>query len=315
MLNRRHLRIKILQALYALEQSIEKNTSKFEKDLFYSIEKMYEMYIFLLLLMVEIRDVAEQRLEENKKKRLPTQEDLNPNTRFVNNKLLNQLAENRTLKSLSEKQRINWGGEGEMLRRLYKSLQDKDEFDKYMALKKTDYEDDKEVVIRLFKRHIINDELLQDFFEEKSIFWVDDLDLVASMTIKTLKSFEEDSDETHPLLPLWKEADDERDFVKTLFRKAIVYRDEHLELIKSHADNWEVERIALMDTILMNMALTEAREFNQIPIKVTLNEYIEISKYYSTPKSNTFINGVLDKLFAQLTEKGEIKKVGRGLIN
>jgi len=314
MLNRRHLRIKILQALYALEQSIEKNTSKFEKDLFFSIEKMYEMYIFLLLLMVEIREVAEQRLEENKKKRLPTEEDLNPNTRFVNNRFIKQLVANKALKSLSEKQKINWGGQGEMLRRLYKSIHDTDEFQEYMELKKATYEADKEVVIRLFKRHLINDENLQDFFEEKSIFWVDDLDLVASMTLKTLKSFEEDSDDLHPLLPLWKESDDEREFVKILYRKAIAHRDEHMELIKSHADNWEVDRIALMDTILMNMALTEAREFNQIPIKVTLNEYIEISKYYSTPKSKTFINGVLDKLFAQLTEKGEIKKVGRGLI-
>jgi len=314
MLNRRHLRIKILQALYALEQSIEKNTSKFEKDLFFSIEKMYEMYIFLLLLMVEIREVAEQRLEENKKKRLPTEEDLNPNTRFVNNRFIKQLVANKALKSLSEKQKINWGGQGEMLRRLYKSIHETDEFHEYMELKKATYEADKEVVIRLFKRHLINDENLQDFFEEKSIFWVDDLDLVASMTLKTLKSFEEDSDDLHPLLPLWKESDDEREFVKILYRKAIAHRDEHMELIKSHADNWEVDRIALMDTILMNMALTEAREFNQIPIKVTLNEYIEISKYYSTPKSKTFINGVLDKLFAQLSEKGEIKKVGRGLI-
>ena len=315
MLNRRHLRIKILQALYALEQSIEKNTSKFEKDLFFSIEKMYEMYIFLLLIMVEMRDIAEQRLEENKKKRLPTQEDLNPNTRFVHNRLLKQLEANKTLKSLSEKRKINWGGEGEMLRRLYRTLQNTDEFHKYMELNKADYAADKEVVIRLFKRHLINDERLQEFFEEKSIFWVDDLDLVASMTLKTLKSFEADSDDLQPLLPLWKESDDERDFVKILYRKAIAHRDEHLELIKSHADNWEVDRIALMDTILMNMALTEAREFNQIPTKVTLNEYIEISKYYSTPKSKTFINGVLDKLFTQLSEKGEIKKVGRGLIN
>jgi N utilization substance protein B len=169
-------------------------------------------------------------------------------------------------------------------------------------------------VIRIFKRHLINAQSLHDFFEERSIFWVDDLDLVASMVIKTFKSFEEDSDAFHPLLPLWKDPDDEQSFVKLLFRKTIVQSPEHMELIHKHTDNWELDRIALMDIILMKMALTEGREFPEIPVKVTLNEYIEISKYYSTPKSNTFINGVLDKLFEELKTSGKIKKVGRGLI-
>lgn len=315
MLNRRHLRIKILQALYAFEQSTEKNIAKVDKDLFYSIEKMYEMYIFLMLLMVELKLIAERKLEDGKQKRLATDADLNPNTRFVNNKLIAQLESNVAIKSLSEKQKINWMGEGELLRRLYKSILETEEYQQYMALDSAGYKEDHEIVIRLFKRHLINNELLQDFFEEKSIFWVDDLDIVASMTIKTLKSFTESADEFHPVLPLWKESDDEQNFVKVLFRKSVIQSDEHMELIKANTDNWEIERIALMDIILMKMALSEAREFNQIPVKVTLNEYIEISKYYSTPKSSTFINGVLDKLFAQMTKSGEIKKVGRGLIN
>ncbi len=314
MLNRRHLRIKILQALYAFEQSKDNNVARAEKELLHSIQKMYEMYLFLMLLMTDIQEVAVRKIEDGKKKKLPTPEDLNPNERFVNNKLLAQLQSNRELKSLSEKGKVNWMGEGELLRRLYRILLDTTEYQAYMAAPATDYAADKEVIIRVFKRHLINAPTLHDFFEEKSIFWVDDLDLVASMVIKTFKSFEENSDEFQPMLPLWKDPEDEMSFVKVLFRKTVAQNDEHMELIHKHTDNWEVDRIALIDIILMRMALSEGREFSEIPVKVTLNEYIEISKYYSTPKSNTFINGVLDKLFEELKTSGKIKKVGRGLI-
>lgn len=315
MLNRRHLRIKILQAIYAFEQSSDNNISRAEKELFHSIQKMYEMYLFLMLIMMEVRGVAEAKIEEGKKKRLPTEEDINPNMRFVDNKLLRQLDENKALQLLAEKSKVNWMGEGELIRRIYRTLIETEEYKDYMTAEENDYEADKEVIIRLFKRHLINHESLQYFFEEKSIFWIDDLDIVASMAIKTFKSFTEQSDEFTPLLPLWKEPEDEKEFVKVLFRKTLAQNDEHMVLIKAATDNWEVERIALMDVILMKMALSEAREFKQIPMKVTLNEYIEISKYYSTPKSNTFINGILDKLFSEMTEEGKIKKIGRGLIN
>lgn len=315
MLNRRHLRIKILQALYAFEQTKDNNISRAEKELFHSIQKMYEMYLFLMQIMLEIRDAAEIKIEEGKKKRLLTDEDINPNMRFVENKLLRQLNDNRALKSLAEKHKVNWMGEGELIRRLLKFVVETEEYQEYMSAEESDYNADKEIIVKLFRRHLVNHESLQYFFEEKSIFWIDDLDIVASMVIKTFKSFAEDSDEFFPLLPLWKEPEDEQGFVKALFRKTIVQSSEHIELIKTHADNWEIDRIALMDIILMKMALSEVREFKQIPKKVTLNEYIEISKYYSTPKSNTFINGVLDKLFAEMTEDGTIKKVGRGLID
>ncbi len=314
MLNRRHLRIKILQALYAFEQSQDAQIAKGEKDLFHSIQKMYEMYIFLMLIMTEFRSIAEQRIEEGLKKRLPSTADLNPNRRFAENRLLLMLDDNITIKALSERHKVNWVGEGELLRRIYRDMIETEEYLAFMNLPETDWASDKEVVIRLFKRHIINHESLQYFFEEHSIFWVDDLDIVASMAIKTFKTFQEDSSAAHALLPLWKADEDEQEFVKVLFRKSIVQSEEHLGLIKKHADNWEIDRIALMDTLLMRMALTEAREFRQIPVKVSLNEYIELAKYYSTPKSSVFINGLLDKIFEEMTAEGTIKKVGRGLI-
>jgi N utilization substance protein B len=314
MLNRRHLRIKILQILYAFGQSPDQTLAKAEKELLYNIQKMYEMYLFLMLVMLEIKEVASRRIEDNKKKRLPTEEDLNPNTRFIDNSFLQQLEDNKALKTAAEKHKINWMGEGELLRKFFRQLSETEEYRQYMAAEKTSYEQDREVVLRLFKRHLINFTDLHDFFEERSIYWVDDLDLVASMTLKTFKSFEVDSDVFLALLPLWKEPEDEMPFVTTLFRKAITQGEEHEALIRKYTDNWELDRIALMDVILMKMALTEAREFSQIPTKVTLNEYIELAKYYSTPKSSTFINGVLDKLFDELQTEGKIKKLGRGLI-
>lgn len=314
MLNRRHLRIKILQALYAFRQSKSKDIAVAEKELMRSIDKMYDMYLFLMYIMLEIRDAAETKIEDGKKKRLPTDEDLNPNLRFINNRLLNQLSENIALKNSAEKRKINWMGEGELIRRLLRELTETEEYRTYLLSDDT-YETDKEIVIRLFKRHLVNSESFQYFFEEKSILWSDDLDIVASMAIKTFKSFDIKSDATMQVLPLWKDPEDEMPFVKTLFRKTILQSKEHEEQIKNHTDNWEIDRIALMDVLMMKMALTEAREFTQIPVRVSLNEYIEISKYYSTPKSSNFINGILDKIFAEMQEEGIIKKTGRGLIS
>lgn len=316
MLNRRHLRIKILQALYAYFQAKEFNLSKAEKELLFSIDKMYEMYVMLLLLLEEVLLQAETRIEEGKKKRLPTEEDLDPNTRFVDNKLLLLIRENRPIEQKVSSLKVSWVNEREMIKKLYKELRETPEFEAYMtSAEKPDFNADKELIVKLFKKYIINHEALALYFEERSIFWVDDLDIVASMVIKTLKKFSEAKGSENELLPLYKDPEDEIHFVKTLFRKTILNYEETTTLIRTNAQNWEVERIALMDMLLMQMALAEVREFPQIPVKVSLNEYIEISKYYSTPKSNGFINGILDKLFAEMQENGEIRKTGRGLIN
>jgi len=300
--------------LYAMGQSTGKTLAQAEKELFLSIEKMYDMYLYLLLALMEVRDTAADKIEENKKKRLPTEEDLNPNMRFVENRLLAQLSENKSLTKSAERKKVSWMGEGELIRKFYRHLIETEEYRDYMTSDKNDYAADKEVVIRFFKRHLVNMESLQYFFEERSIFWSDDLDIVASMVIKTLKAFTPESDDDTPILDLWKDPEDEIEFTRELFRKTHSQAKEHTDLIEECTENWEIDRIATMDMILMRMALTEARQFKQIPLKVTLNEYIELAKYYSTPKSSTFINGVLDKLFARLQEEGTIVKVGRGLI-
>src|SRR5690554_2245768 len=275
---------------------------------------MREMYILLLLVFTDIARFAEMRMEELKKKRLPTEQDLNPNRKFVDNRVIRLLQRNNALNDAVEKNKITWSDQPELIKKLYLTLEESGEYQEYMNSGEDAFEEDRQAVINRFKKLIVNYEPLQNYFEDKSIFWIDDLDLVSSMVLKTLKTFDESSNEGQLLLELYKDPADEVDLVKTLYRQTVVQSDENEAFIKEKAENWDMERIALLDMILMKMALTEAREFSQIPVKVTLNEYIEISKFYSTPKSNTFINGILDKLFAELKDKGMIRKIGRGLI-
>mgnify|MGYP006207584661 FL=1 len=314
MLNRRHLRIKVLQALYAFSLSKNENTVAGEKELLHSVNKMYHMYIYFLLIFDDLSNFANIRIEDAKRKRIPTKENLNPNMRFVDNKLIAQLRVNVSLKKASEKSSANWVGdvEQDMLKKMFIYLSETDMFLDYMQKESSDYKSDKNFIVQLFKKEICNFELMHNFFEDRSIYWQDDMDHVCSMVLKTLKSFEEDTDEFGLISELYK--DDEKDYIIQLFHKSVKLESENLKMIDSYTKNWDSDRLAKMDILLMNLAITEAKEFSSIPLKVTLNEYIEISKFYSTPKSNGFINGVLDKVFMELKNDGAIKKVGRGLM-
>lgn len=315
MLNRRHLRIKVLQALYAYFQSDEENYVRTENELMQSIEKIYDLYIYLLLTFEEVKDIAEHRIEENKKKLRPTEEDLNPNMRLVNNKIIEIISSSSDLRKLSEQRKVNWVGDEhkEMFRKMYLQIRESETYLQHMNVEEEGFEIDKAFAVDLFKNEIANFELLYNFFEEKSIQWLDDIDLTCSMVLKTIKQMEES--QPLELLPLYKPNDDEQEFIRDLLRKTISMNAENEKLIDELTENWELERIAKMDIILMKMAITELQVFNNIPTKVTLNEYIEISKFYSTPKSNGFINGILDKAIDRLTKDKKIVKVGRGLLN
>lgn len=314
MLNRRHLRIKVLQALYAFYRSDDKDYSLGEKELFFSINKIYEMYIYYLLLFGELKSFAEFRIEENKKKRLPSEEDLNPNLKFVNNRIFVLLSNNKALNKASEDHKIHWRNEQDLIRKLYYAIVEDEVYVEYMSTRNTTEEEDKAFALKIFKKVIANFELIHNYFEEKSIYWNDDIDFTCSMVLKTIKTFDKDADEFSAILPLYKDESDEKEFARTLFRRSVMNDEENQQIIQKFSKNWEIERIALMDILLMKIALTEAMEFETIPLKVTLNEYIDISKFYSTPKSNGFINGILDKAFEDMKDKGAIKKVGRGLI-
>jgi N utilization substance protein B len=313
MLNRRHLRIKVLQALYAYFQSNEDDYVRTEKELIQSVDRIYHLYLYLLLSFEELSTIAARKIEENKLKIRPSEEDLNPNTKFIENKVIEILSKSTDLRLAAEENRVNWIGasEQEMLKKIFTSIQESEEYVTYMQQDTSSFELDQAFAISIFKAEIANSPLMYHFFEEERIDWMDDIDLACSMVVKTLKGFTEDGEQE--ILPLYKDPEDEQAFIRTLLRKTISKDSENLLLIDELTKNWELDRIAKMDILLLKMAITELQEFNNIPKKVTLNEYIEISKYYSTPKSSNFINGVLDKAIDRLEGEQKIRKIGRGL--
>ena len=314
MLNRRQLRIKLLLVLYAYYQDENRDPVRAHKALEHSVQKMQELYILLLLMIGSMQSMAIDRIEAGRKKRLPSPEDLNPNTKFVTNRPLRTLANSRNLQKAAEALGVGWGDHQELLRKVFRGLLEHEEYVEYMASEERGFRHDREYLIRMFRKHMIQNEPFEDSLEEQSIFWNDDLDLCASMVIKTIKTIRENDDDV-TLLPLWREDDDDRHFMETLFTNTLGQATENEELITAAAANWDLERIALIDRILMKMAIAEARSFESIPLKVTLNEYIELSKYYSTPKSSGFINGILDQLFNEMKADKRIVKVGRGLLD
>lgn len=313
MLNRRHLRIKVLQALYAYFQSNSDNYMKSENEMMQAIDHIYDLYIYLLLSFEEVKRQAERRIEENKNKLRPSEEDLNPNLKLVHNKVIALLEENINLRHASEELKVNWVGDEnqELFRKMFIEIRESETFFEFMNNDIEGFEEDKAFALALFKEEIANFPHLYNFFEEKRIDWLDDIDLACNMVIKTVKGFEEGGE--NDILPLYKDPEDEKVFIKTLLKETIQRNKENEILIDELTSNWELDRIAKMDVLLMKMAITEMQVFNNIPTKVTLNEYIEISKFYSTPKSNGFINGVLDKAISRLEKEGKINKIGRGL--
>jgi len=317
MLSRRHLRIKVLQAVYAFVQSESGDLAKGEKQLLISVDKIREIIIYQLSFLLEIKDFTVNRIEESKKKFFPTEEDLDPNFRFVENKVLLQIEDNKEFRKLRDKLKINWSEEQTMVRKGFLTLKDKSFFQKYMSNPESSYEMDQDVLVKIIKKVLIDFELLEDFYESKSIFWAFDSFYTANVLLmKFLKSLKESDDENVPMPEALNDAveDEDKAFMINLFHKTILRAEEYEILIDEKARNWELDRIALMDTILIKMALAELLEFPSIPVKVTLNEYIDISKFYSSAKSKVFINGILDKLIIDLKEKDLIKKTGRGLL-
>jgi len=317
MLSRRHLRIKVLQAIYAFVQSESTDLVKSEKTLLISIDKIHELIIHQLSFLLEMKDFGVNRIEKSKTKFFPTEEDLDPNMRFVENKVLLQLEDNRAYRKFHGKLKINWADEQDMVRKTYLAMHEKPFFQKHMNDPKNSYEHDRELLVKLVKKLLIEDELLEYYYENRSIFWAFDSYFTGNVLLmKYLKSLNESDDEYAEIPQIFKrdEEDEDKKFMIDLFRKTIINTANYEELIDEKAKNWEFERIALMDTILIKMALAELLEFPSVPIKVTLNEYIDISKYYSSEKSKVFINGLLDKLIVDLKEKNLIKKTGRGLL-
>lgn len=307
------MRIKILQILYAYYKNTDSGLNRAEKELFHSINKTYELYHFLLTIFIDVVNYNLSRMEIARQKNFPTEEDLNPNTKFIDNKIINQIRTNRQLNSFLNSNPLSWVNYPELIKKIYLEIKDSEHFQKYMSTPERSYKEDKELIINLYTDIIASVEDLYLSLEEQSIYWNDEVEFVISIILKTIQAFKEKDGENAPLLPLYKN-DDDIEFVKKLFRKTALHKDEYLGLIKSFAQNWEIERIAFMDILILQLAITEVTEFPSIPTKVTFNEYLEIAKFYSTTKSSVFINGILDKIIIHLKQNDKIKKQGRGLI-
>lgn len=312
MLNRRYLRIKVLQTLYSFFQDEEKNMNARERELLASIDKIYELYIYLILLLKEIRITNERLIEERKKKRLPTAEDLNPNLKFVNNTVFLAIEKCTELARQKNARKISWDIEEDaMIKKFFNTIVASPEYIKYMESAESSVEEDKKFIISIYKKYISDNENLKQHLTEKNLHWASDYMLANITLVKTIEGITETGD--MELTPLYK-AEEDRDFMLELFRKTILEDSQNMTLIGDKIANWEPDRIAAMDMLLMKMAITEVMNFSGIPVKVTLNEYIEISKLFSSPKSNTFINGILDAIVKDLRSQNKVVKVGRGLI-
>ena len=311
MLSRRLLRIKVVKALFAHLKSGADNMMASEKTLMASVDKAYDLYFQILILPVEIARYAEQRQELAKQKKLPTFEDLNPNTKFVDNAVIRTIANSDAVNDHVAARKLGWERYPELIRTLYAQLTESDYYKDYMQREERSFDDDKKLLEDFFKE-LQSCEALDDVLEEMSILWTDDLPYIVIMVLRTLSNLR--VSHTELKVPAKFKSSEDPEFVKTLFEKSLVNYSAFQDYIEKFTANWDVERIVFMDNLIIGTAMAELTSFPSVPVKVTLDEWIEISKYYSTPGSSTFINGVLDKIVESLTAEGRIKKAGRGLI-
>ncbi|MCL9769981.1 transcription antitermination factor NusB [Flavobacterium sp. HXWNR69] len=313
MLNRRHIRVKVMQSIYAMHQHQSDNLDKEEKFLFQSIENTQNLYLLLLSALIEIKKKEENYLELASKKYLATKEERNPNLKFVNNKVLVLLAESDALDTALDENNINnWKLNDDIILSLIDTIKESKLYHQYMEKSSSSFEEDKNFIVDLYTEVIAPSERLYDYLEDHKLTWLDDLPSINTLIVKQIKQLKNANDTL--IIPRVYKDEDDKEFVKNLFRKTVL---NELELSKEYIDktpNWDVERIAEIDTIILKMAICELLKFPSIPTKVTINEYLEIAKEYSTPKSSIFINGILDNLVKEFTQNGKLKKSGRGLL-
>ena len=308
MINRVLLRIKIVQILYSYYKSDSKSLPVAEKELFHSIEKTYDLYYHLLQLSIEITRFAADRIETKRNKLRPTEEDINPNTRFIDNKFVAQLSTNIQFNEYLKAHKLSWVNDAEIVKIIFEEIIATDFYADYMNAPEADYAADKDVWRKIFKKVILQSEKVDDSIQDQNIYWTDDIEMVVSFIIKTIKRFDAANGDEQPLLPMFKDEEDS-EFATKLMRSALTKGPKLREMIDANTKNWELDRIAFMDIVIMEVALSELLDFPTIPINVTLNEYIEIAKNYSTEKSGTFINGVLDNIVGQLKKDNKLIKV------
>lgn len=312
MVNRRHIRIKVMQSVYAMLQSKNEDLNKEEKFLTFSVKKAIDLYILQLLLLVEVKNLALEHLQIKKKKHLATAEDINPNLKFINNKVVAAIENSSQInKYIADKKLNNWKNDREYVRVILDELEKSEIFKNYILTNESSLKEDKLFIAQFFKEIIAPNEKVFDYYESQNLNWVDDYPLVNTMVLKSIKELRNGDlfDLNHLDIK-----NDDQEFLVNLFRKTILHHHEFIDDINDKTPNWDAERIAEIDLILIKMAIAEFLYFPSIPTKVTINEYIEIAKDYSTSKSSYFINGVLDKLLKDYNKSKRLQKIGRGLL-
>ena len=314
MVNRRHIRVKVMQSIYAMHQNGSDDLEKEEKFLFYSIDSIQDLYLTMLSSLIEICKKETIFLHKSSQKHLATAQERKPNEKFIKNSIFQILTENNSLRIALENRKINnWVLNDDYILLLLNDIKQSKLYDKYMSNAINSFEEDKEFIVDLFMDVIVPNEKLYDYLEDDKLTWVDDIPLVNTHIIKQLKAIKPIEEGNFRVPKLFKDNED-RDFVKDLFRKTILNEKELAKEYDDKTPNWDSDRIAEIDTIILKMAICEFLKFPSIPVKVTLNEYLEVAKEYSTPKSSIFINGILDNLVKELQTSKRIIKVGRGLM-
>ena len=317
MFNRRYLRVKTMQALYEAFITDNLNIAIGEKNLIQAIDNLNVLSAYQLAVLPQLVKVAEDKIEDSLNKMLPTHEDLNPNQKFDNNLVIKKIIENQHFNKLIKDNKISFTEEKDIFKQMYQRILDWQVYKKYMHNKLNNFEEDRNLLIEFYDAIYFQNDSICSITEEHNIHWFNDFYDASSQTIKCLRQIKEESDEYTQLPGFEKDYDEYEDdinFVKTLYRSTIKNAEEFELMIAPRLQNWDSDRVAFIDMIILKMAITEFIDCPSVPIKVTINEYIELSKDYSTPKSKIFINGLLDKLANELKEAGKIKKVGRGLI-
>ncbi|HET8838516.1 MAG TPA: transcription antitermination factor NusB [Flavobacteriaceae bacterium] len=313
MLTRRHIRVKAMQSLYAIEQAQNENLSVEEKFLLKSMEGMYDLFLLNLSLFVEIKGFAENFMEKSQKKHLATSAEKNPNRKFVENRIIQLIENSEKINLLLEQRKLNhWKANDEYVAIIWEEIKNSDLYQDYLESPENSFERDKNFIIAIFKEIIAPNPKLYEFLEDNKLTWLDDLPIVNTIILKIFQKLKP-KDDTLEIPRLFKNIED-KEFAVELFRKTFLNNANFNQEIRGKTPNWDTERIAEIDTVLLKMAICEFLKFPSIPVKVTINEYLEIAKEYSTPKSSIFINGVLDKISKEYQTEGKLNKMGRGLM-
>ncbi len=314
MLNRRHIRIKVMQTLFAFDGNEASNFNSDQKFLIDSMDGMYDLYLLMMSLLIEIHKKSEDQYKKLQNRLSVDANKIKPTKHLIDNQLLLKLSENKALLETIAKRKINlWDLDFEYVDIIYKNIVKSDLFSTYTKKQYPSFEDDKYFIVEIFKTIIASNDKLYDYLEDKKITWIDDLPIINTNLLKLLKQVKSNSADSYFLPELYKD-DDDKQFAIQLFQKTILNKSELSQAMVGKTTNWDSDRLANIDSLLITMAICEFQRFPSIPIKVTINEYLEIAKEYSTPKSSTFINGVLDNLAKEYQNSGSLNKVGRGLM-